>query len=88
MVDRPMEISKLIKEYKGKYRAAQSLELLFDGCAIKVFSNSRTLIEKLDRYFGDFKGASLEPDIVVTALETGAPDLNMEGKNKNQGRVR
>jgi len=78
MVDRPMEISKLIKEYKGKYRAAQSLELLFDGCAIKVFSNSRTLIEKLDRYFGDFKGASLEPDIVVTALETGAPDLNMD----------
>jgi len=90
MRDRSMEIGKLIKEYKEKYPITASLNLLFDSCAIKVSSNSEMLIGKLERYFSDFKGEGREPDIVVTALETEAPDFDMDFsiKQPDPGKVK
>ncbi len=90
MLDRPIQLAELVKQYKEKYPATLSLGLLFDGCAIKVFSNSEILIEKLERYFGDFRGESHHPDIVVTALETEAPyfDMAFTVKQPDPGKVK
>ncbi len=64
------EVQQVITEYETKYPATKSIDLLFDDCAIKVFSNSEELIKRLDKYFGEFTSKSKKTDITVIALET------------------
>lgn len=53
------------------------LEVTFDDVTVVVASNSQALIDKLGRYFSDFRGIGGTTVIEVTAIEAGPPAFDL-----------
>ncbi|MFP5257798.1 MAG: HprK-related kinase B, partial [Acidobacteriota bacterium] len=53
------------------------LEVTFDDVTVVVASNSQALIDKLSRYFSDFRGSGGTTVIEVTAIEAEPPAFDL-----------
>ncbi len=92
MTKEKISIEDTIEKIQTTYLTTSSLNLLFGGCSILVFSNSKPLIDKLAFYYKDFLGndGNGHDRIVITAIEAEPPHFNLsfsinkpkEGKKK------
>lgn len=71
-------VSEIFASYAGNVTAPHVLFLDLGGCRIQVLTNSSALREELAGYFKEFLTPVNGADIVITALETGAPDLGLD----------
>ena len=69
---------ELALQVKKSLPAGNSLLLDFGGCIIQVISNTEALSDALADYFKEFVAASGTPEIVITAHEGSAPEIDLE----------
>lgn len=75
--DFPPSLEALAESVTRGRGLVASLDLKFDGCAIRVRSNSRELIDILTSYFDGFVMRTDAPDMEITAINAEPPVLDI-----------
>ncbi|WP_034602932.1 HprK-related kinase B [Maridesulfovibrio frigidus] len=69
--------AELVKKYRKDFPATKSLFIRLDDIIIEIRISAGKLYRYLENYFKDFLASKQKSDILITAHECGAVDLNI-----------
>ena len=75
-------LAGLVRQLSSGIATPHQVNLSMGDCSFRVVTNSENLVRELTSYFAPFLNSRTYADIVITALQTGVPELGLSFKVK------